>query len=380
MALDYTHTVHNYAKRYPVVWKYVRPYGIIERCMAFGAHQEQDLQTTSEAPTLSTLRNRYPLVVNLVERAVDESSIATTAEGTSVLVFAVSMNVLLRDVLRSPSVRASVLLEKTGGPTGNAHRHIDVPGKELALYALAQHLPGETRFWIEERGKWGVVLLDPVGSSRRVLVDPLDQTSTIPDGVCDQSTSMIITDAQGILQAGTVASLVDERILFIENLNGAQYVAHRLSLVHEGGHIRFTGFHVSEPKPRSDRIRVGILNRRLDDPSGLKVCKLIESERWDGAQVRSFGGWALLQLGDTYDILIDPKGQPRKEMQWAWMALLAGHAVSDLNGKPYEASDFERMAREAHDGNMEDRFPYVIARNAAILRQALEGFQTYASQ
>lgn len=326
--------------------------------------------------TLSSLRNWYPTAVQTAQRAVRESTIATTPEGTCALVFATSLNTLLRDVLVHDSVRASMLLDAIGGPSGNEHRSIDIPGRELALYAIAEYLPGTTDYWIEEREVFGNVQLQPVSRRYRVFVDPLDQTSNIRHGIYDQSASMLITDSHGQLLAGVIASVVDDRLLFAEKRPGGEYSVRRLSYNTEGNRGVLEEVHVEIANPAPEEpLRVGILGKRMSEP-GSPVHDLLQLNRWKVEPVPSFGGWALLQLPDCYHVLVDLKGQPRKEMQWAWMALFAGHPVTDLNGNLYEASDFERMALEAHAGNMEDRFPYLIGRNAALLARALSDLRS----
>lgn len=322
-------------------------------------------QAIEPAPTfldLEDIKRSYPRVLSETLSIVKESNLAKTEPSKTCLWYCLAQAKILRPLLRDPTLLlVSGLCEKDSGPDYNPHREIDMIGGDLIVEVIRQTgVPADV--FIEERG-W----VRPTGVSEQIIiVDPLDQTSSIENGVRDQATGIVFADKDGNFLAGGISSLVDNEMVLIEENNV------RL-LSFDGDHNQLLAIPLPFRVERDiTRARIATLTRRMKE-------RMLETPLFKKRffpDLPTFGGYGVLcMLRGQIDVLIDPfVGQPWYEAcLWGNIAEKFGLIVTGQRGKKI---DFPSILKSALLGKEMERVKIAISTHQALQNQLLDGLKS----
>ena len=320
----------------------------------------QPLTLTSEPTSFEGIVRRIPDAVEMAKMEAKSSRLAHTPEGEYALTYLLAARNLMRPVLNDMRAIGSDLLTPTGGWEYNPQRMIDEIGTSIALH-IARQTTNIPNLWmrVEEHAKWTPTRPNEgmwEECNRFAIIDPLDMTASIPRGDRVQTTGIAIYDRQGAVQAVGIMSLVDDGMLFMDEIDGKE------SNVTKGAGADKK---LEEAAP----LRVATLTRRMH---ALRDLPLFTSQH--GVWVQDcVSGYALLSLlNKTVDTIVDPvKGNPWYEfLIWGAAAKAAGVPISDPSGKPIDISGIARFAIQKNpDENY--RIQFVISKTPEIHQRVL---------
>jgi len=299
---------------------------------------------------------------------VYESDIARTEWGKAGLWYSVTQAKILRPELRSPTpLRQSGLLEKTGGPEYNPTREIDTIGNKV-IHSIMRRIYMPALVYIEEEKRWLAFNSEIPGIPVSIAVDPLDETGPIRIGLRVQTTAATIANQHGEFVAGTIASLVDDEIVLIED-GEVHLMCFDENATDFSKNSPLKKLAVNPPAVRDiHRARIATLPRRMEQLRRFPAFRNLD-------YLPTFGGYGLLEMirGDI-DVMLDPlKGQPWYEaVHWGPMAEQAGMVVSYPDGNRI---DFQSILLRAMQGEQVARVKIVISRDQHLHDQVLSSFQ-----
>lgn len=297
-----------------------------------------------------------------------ESGIAQTEWGQAALWYATTQATILRPDLRGPTpLRHSGMLEKTGGPDHNPTRAIDTVGSTV-MQRIMGSISTPALVYIEEEKRWLPFNRGSPGIPVSITVDPLDETGPIRIGLRVQATAVTFADRFGEFIAGTIASLVDDELVLIED---GRVMTMRFYETSRGSTRRSTIEPLARAAPefRSvENARIATLPRRMHELQRLPMFR-------DREYLPTFGGYGLLEMiRGNIDIMLDPfKGQPWYEaVHWGPMAERAGLVVSDPLGM---GIDFSNILSRAMHAEEVGRVKMVISAHPLLHEQVLQGLR-----
>lgn len=304
---------------------------------------------------------------------------------------ALSTTHVLRPILEQPwegDIRKSwPLLDVIGENfVKTRERGIDLVGQDLFRRAMHVYPIQDSAIWIEENKRWineyGEELSNKDHIQRIIIVDPLDGTGCIgKNDVHDvphrvQAFGMVVANKQGECIAGSVTSLVDDRIAIID---GDAVFLVRNSRFGLSGDI--------EPQHIDhDRFSIAMLDRRVEY---LEQSALIKQNVFVPHESRSyyptFGGEGLLTMlygsdrtpyneGYPLGVMADivPGQVYHEALIWASLAKQLGMIVTDRTGAHIDIPFFMRDFLSKHEETTDDRLQVVISLNDHIARRFCE--------
>lgn len=291
----------------------------------------------------------------------EQSGLADTPEGKSILKFALAGATLLRRLLRDPEMIAELLDIVPGGDPTNPHYVLDLlPGAVAQRIWQGTPFADKTLMFLEEHG---FVALGRRRKIRYVIADPLDESSLVETGLRVQTSGAVICNERGECLAGAITSLVDNTILFVTK----DHPPRLLNFDESRG--RLHEFQAEGTSNRTNRLRYQTLPRRID----IMPKKFVDIYNYPS--IPTMGGYAVLMLAlGKQDFALDHIGQEVYEAAiWYTIAQACGFPVTSLDGKPIDMPAHIRYAMRRRD--MSQRIPAVISRTSEIHRRVIPIFQ-----